>query len=60
MKGFCVSNLNVSKSYSIKRGMFKHLCLKEARFIELELQRKDWLIQNSVMFFYIVLDDNLS
>ena len=50
MKGFCVSNLNIRKSYSIKGVMFEHLCLKEAHFIELDFQWKDWLIQNSGMF----------
>ena len=33
--------------------MFKHLCLKEACFIELDFQREDWLIQNSGMHFNI-------
>ena len=37
---FCVSKLNVRKYYSIRRVMFKHLCLKEAWLIELNFQRK--------------------
>jgi len=43
---FCVSKFNVRKCYSIRRVMFEHLCLKEAWLIELDFQRKIWLIQN--------------
>ena len=57
---FCVSKLNIRKSYLIKRGMFTtHMrnytffmcvCVKEARFIELEFLWKAWLIPNMEYF----------
>ena len=36
--------------------MFKHLCLKDACFIELEFQRKVWLIQNLKCFLLYLID----